>query len=51
MKKMSVYSGIGAIRDCINMVENAGLLSDINESVNLPFNYVAQARGLPYLKY
>lgn len=48
---MSVYRGIAAIRDCVNMVENAGLLSDLNESVNLPINYASQSRGLPYLKY
>lgn len=48
---MSVYRGIDAIRGCIDLVDNAGLLSDLNESVNLPYNYVSQARGLPYLKY
>lgn len=48
---MSVYREIGAIRACVSLVENAGLLSDLNENVNLPYNYVGQARGLQYLDY
>ncbi|EKN6162828.1 DUF2290 domain-containing protein [Yersinia enterocolitica] len=48
---MNVFREIRAIRACVSLVENAGLLSDLNESVNLPYNYVAQARGLPYLEY
>ncbi len=48
---MSVYREIGAIRACVSLVENAGLLSDLNENVNLPYNYVGQVRGLQYLEY
>ncbi|MFV8986400.1 DUF2290 domain-containing protein [Serratia fonticola] len=48
---MSVFREIGAIRDCVSLVENAGLLGDLNECVNLPYNYVAQARGLQYKEY
>lgn len=48
---MSVYREPLEIRACIDLVDNADLLGTLNESVNLPLNYVAQSRGLTYSSY
>jgi len=48
---MTASKNIKSIRDSLDILEAASLLSEPNEWVNIPMNYASQSRGLPYKEY
>ncbi len=48
---MNTFRGFSEINLSIDLVENAGLLSNLNNSVELPLNYISQVKKLSYREY